>query len=76
MVPDTEANWAVVLVYIPDSINAWTKETRPAGVRQPPGIVLKRRPFHTGGENPRTLAPPIHSDIEAHVRTTTTGAEP
>ena len=46
------------------------------GVRQPPGIVLRRRPSHTGQENPRTPAPPIHSGIEAHVRTTTTGAEP
>jgi hypothetical protein len=45
------------------------------GVRQPQGIVL-RRPSHTGRENPRTPAPPIHSGIEAHVRTTTTGAEP
>jgi hypothetical protein len=46
------------------------------GVRLPPGIVLRRRPSHTGRENPRTPAPPIHNDIEAHVRTTTTGAEP
>jgi hypothetical protein len=46
------------------------------GVRQPPGIVLRRRPSHTGQENTRTPAPPIHSGIEAHVRTTTTGAEP
>jgi hypothetical protein len=46
------------------------------GVRQPPGIELRRRPSHTGRENPRTPAPPIHSGIEAHVRTTTTGAEP
>jgi hypothetical protein len=46
------------------------------GVRQPPGIVLRRRPSHTVQENPRTSAPPIHSGIEAHVRTTTTGAEP
>jgi hypothetical protein len=46
------------------------------GVRQPPGIVLRRRSSHTGQENPRTPAPPIHSGIEAHVRTTTTGAEP
>jgi hypothetical protein len=45
------------------------------GVRQPPSIVL-RRPSHTGQENPRTPAPPIHSSIEAHVRTTTIGAEP
>jgi hypothetical protein len=41
-----------------------------------PGIVLRRRPSHTGQENPRTPAPPIHSGIEAHVRTTTTEAEP
>jgi hypothetical protein len=45
------------------------------GVRQPPGIVL-RRPSHTGRENPRTPAPLIHSGIKAYVRTTTTGAEP
>jgi hypothetical protein len=46
------------------------------GVRQPPGIVLRRRHSHTGQENSRTPAPPIHSGIKAHVRTTTTGAEP
>jgi hypothetical protein len=46
------------------------------GVRQPPGIVLRRRPSHAGRENPRTPAPPIHSGIEAHVRTTATEAEP
>jgi hypothetical protein len=46
------------------------------GVRQPPGIILRRRPSHTGRENPRTPAPPIHSGIEALVRTTTTEAEP
>jgi hypothetical protein len=34
----------------------------------PSSIVLRRRP-HTGRENPRTPAPPIHSGIEAHVRT-------
>jgi hypothetical protein len=45
------------------------------GVRQPPSIVL-RRSSHTGRENPRTPAPPIHSGIEAYVRTTVTGAEP
>jgi hypothetical protein len=46
------------------------------GVRQPPGILIRRRPSHAGQENPRTPAPPIHSGIEAHVRTTATGAEP
>jgi hypothetical protein len=45
------------------------------GVRQPPSIVL-RRPSHTGRENLQTPAPPIHSGIEAHVRTTATEAEP
>jgi hypothetical protein len=44
------------------------KKTRPAGVRQPPGIIL-RRPSHTGLlENPRTPAPPIHNGTIAHVR--------
>jgi chromosome segregation ATPase len=46
------------------------------GVRQPPGILIRRRPSHAGQENPRTPTPPIHSGIEAHVRTTATGAEP
>jgi hypothetical protein len=45
--------------------------TRPAGVRQPPGFVLKRRHSHTGRENP---CPTIHSGPVAHVRTTTTRA--
>jgi hypothetical protein len=52
------------------------KKLRPAGVRQPPDIVLRRRPSHTGRETPRIPAPPIHSGIETLVRTTTTGAEP
>jgi hypothetical protein len=30
------------------------------------GIVLRRRPSHTGRENPRTPGPPIHGGIEAH----------
>ncbi|AQL07440.1 Phosphoinositide phosphatase SAC8 [Zea mays] len=45
------------------------------GVRQPPSIVL-RKPFHTGRENPQTSTPPIHSGIEAHVRTVAIEAEP
>jgi hypothetical protein len=58
----------------PESRNLSTdlKKLDLRGVRQPPGIKLRRRPSHTGRENPRTPAPPIHSGIEAHVRTTTT----
>jgi len=56
-------------------------KTRPVGgksksVRQPLGIALRRRPYHTGQANPHTLAPLIHIGTVAHVRTTTTGAGP
>jgi hypothetical protein len=37
-------------------------------VRQPSGNILKI-PSHPGQENPRTLAPPIHSGTVAYVRT-------
>jgi hypothetical protein len=35
------------------------------GGKTSPSIVLRRRPSHTGRENPRTPAPPIHGGIEA-----------
>jgi hypothetical protein len=65
----------MLMMYVLHDARKKIKKLDLRGVRQPPGIVLRRRPSHTGRENPRTLAPPIHSSIEAHVRTTT-GAEP
>jgi hypothetical protein len=50
-------------------------KTLPAGVRQPPGIVLRRRPSHTVRENPRTLPHP-YTVASKSMRTTATGAEP
>jgi hypothetical protein len=47
------------------------QKTRPACVcvvRQPPSIILRRRPFHAGRENLRTRVPPIHSGTVAYVR--------
>ena len=38
------------------------------GNDRPRGIVWWRRPSHTGQENPRTSAPPLHSGTVAHVR--------
>jgi hypothetical protein len=46
------------------------------GVRQPPGILLRRRPSHTGRENPQTPASPLHSGTVARVRRPTTWAGP
>jgi hypothetical protein len=52
------------------------KKTQPAGVREPTSITLRRIPSHKSRESPPTPATPIHSSTIAHVRTTTTGAEP
>jgi hypothetical protein len=52
------------------------KKNRPTGVRQPPSIVLKRRPSHTGQGNLESLPHPYTAASKPHVRTTATGAEP
>jgi hypothetical protein len=43
-------------------------DLRGVRVRQPPGIILRRRHTHAGLETPQIPAPPIHSGIVAHVR--------
>jgi hypothetical protein len=44
------------------------------GLRQPSGILMKRRFSHASRENPRTHALLVYNGIIVHVRTTTTEA--
>jgi hypothetical protein len=59
----TRLRWFLTLLNV---YAYFSKKNRPAGVRQPTGIILGRP--HTGRGNPRTPSLPIHSDTVANVR--------